>query len=76
MSSRFSDEALMRIDDLLPSAPKPQPPTPDQFVVLPTPSLPLMQAIAMHALYQMAFEQAQADARASERYERYEPKWN
>lgn len=78
MSSRFSNEGLMRIEDLLPSAPQPesQPPTPDHFVALPTPSLPLMQAIAMHALYQMAFEQAQADAKAATLRDRYEPKWN
>lgn len=74
--SRISSEAFMSIDDLLPSAPKPQPPQADQFVMLPTPNLPLMQALAMQCLYQMAFEQAQADARAARQPARYEPGLN
>ena len=77
MSRRFTYEALMSSKDPTPTSNATSgAPQADAFMMLPAAHLPVMQALAMQCLYQLAFEQAQSDARAAHGLARLEPSVN
>lgn len=74
MNRRTRKEALMQFDEAPPARATEVPANP--ALAVPPHMLPTLQLLAMHAMYQMAFEQVERDLGASSPRSRPEPHWN